>query len=646
MSMSPRIALIALLMLPVPLLAQPVSYADLARHVQYRSVKISPDGEYFAATAVVKNQTVLALIRRVDMKVKIIRPRETDDVVNFWWGSDKRVVYTLGVHQGGYAPPLPGGELFGVNADGSYPDFYYGQRKGSIAAAEFIAPIDNDPDYVLVALSDWTAAGAEGGFDKVYRMNLRSGQMAKSVATSPARQMSFVADHSGHVRFAFGEDIDGNAKVYLRSGDAGGWKELMQAEAARCYPVSFDKDDQLAYFDCSGAHGGPQLRSWNPATDAWNVLWSNPKIDMDGLVFGPARDDVIGVGFTDGRPGVALFDDARSGTKALVMLMQQFPGEHVSFVSGTRDGQLSVVLVEADADPGTFYLYDSKDHRLTLLFKRASWIDPLVMARKQPYEFTARDGMTLQGYLSLPPGLVNAKHLPMVIFVHGGPYGINDDWDYDPYVQLLATRGYAVLQVNFRGSGGRGYDFMRAGWGEWGGKMQDDVTDATRWAIAQGIADPRRLCIFGASYGGYAALEGVAKEPDLYRCAIGYVGVYDLNMMVGQEGIYGKRFFERVLGKDRQVWDQRSPLNQLDSLKANVMLIVGGKDETVAESQGLQMKDAFIRHHKPLVWLLQPDEMHGFYDEVHLVDLYGRLIQFLSANIGPGTGTAATVTAH
>lgn len=630
--------------------ATPVSFADLARHFEYKEVKISPDGQYLAATAVVKNQTVLALIHRTDMKVKVLAPRGTDDVVDFWWGSDNRVLYTVGVHEGGYAPPLATGELFGVRADGRYPDLYYGARKGNVGSAEFISSNDHDQNSVMVAVSKWDAEGIDGGFPKILQLDLRSGEMMKKLATSPARQMSFVADHDAQVRFAFGNDVDGNAKVYLRTRDSAGWKELSQAEPERCFPMAFDKDDKLAYFDCSAATGGPALRSWNPATGAWHQLWNNPDIDLDSLVSGTVDGDIIGVAFTDGRPSVALFDETSPGAKALLMLMQQFPGESVRFVSGTRDGELSVVLVEADADPGTFYLYDSKARKLTLLFKRASWIDPVKMARKQPFEFTARDGLKLRGYLSLPPGLVNAKHLPMVVLVHGGPYDVSDDWDYDPDVQVLATQGYAVLQVNFRGSGGRGYNFVHAGWGEWGSKMQDDVTDATRWAISQGIANPQRLCIYGASYGGYAALEGAVKEPDLYKCAIGYVGVYDLALMYDRDGItqstYDKRFFQHVLGSDRKVWDQHSPINQLGSLKAKVMLIVGGKDETVSETQGLRMRDALIRHHAAPVWLLREDEMHGFYKEANLTDLYWRLIQFITANIGPGTATTGKTTTH
>ncbi len=211
-------------------------------------------------------------------------------------------------------------------------------------------------------------------------------------------------------------------------------------------------------------------------------------------------------------------------------------------------------------------------------------------------------------------------------------------------MQALATRGYVVLQVNYRGSGGYGYAFEKAGWREWGGKMQDDVTDATKWAIAQGIADPARICIFGGSYGGYAALEGAVKEPDLYKCAIGYVGVYDLALMYHRGDIpqstYGKSYLERVLGTDMNVLATRSPIDQLDHLKAKVMLVVGGEDKRVPPIQGSNLHNALLNRHVPHVWIDKPDEMHGFYDEKNLADLYAQIVQFVGSSIGPWSVSA------
>lgn len=637
--------------------AQPVPLADLARHDQYREVKISPDGKYLAATAVVKGHAVLVLINLSNKKAQLVRPREEDDVTEFWWASGTRVVYTVGTRIGGYDAPLSTGELYGVNADGSDSVMLYGVRKQTMStgslipgavstrgSADFIAAIPDDPNHILVSTRIWDPAGRAGAIPVAHRMDVRTGTLSGDIV-APMRNAEFLADHEGRIRFAWGEDDDGSYHVFQNPVDGGGWKAMPEASAGRSQPLAFNRDDSVAYFSCPASDGFGVCR-WTQAKPTLEVLWSNPRVVPDGLMQGLGEDDIAGVTFMDGRASVVPFDMQSPAAQALVALMKHFPGESVQFVSGSRDGHQTVVLVQADADPGTFYLYDSTANKLALLLQRAPWINPGMMATKQPFEFAARDGMKLQGYVSYPPGHVNGKQLPTVVMVHGGPFGVRDRWDYDPEVQALATHGYAVVQVNYRGSGGYGFDFEKAGWREWGGKMQDDVTDATRWAIAQGIADPKRLCIYGASYGGYAALEGAVKEPDLYKCAIGYVGVYDLPMMYRDGDIhrskYGKNYLKRELGDDMAELAAHSPINQLDALKAHVMLVVGGQDERVPSIQGISLHKALLKRNVPHVWLEKPDEMHGFYDEANITELYTQMLQFIGSNIGPGVTDPAT----
>jgi dipeptidyl aminopeptidase/acylaminoacyl peptidase len=632
--------------------AQPVSFADLARHNQYNEVKISPDGQYIAATAVVKGHVVLALVRLADMKGQLVRPREGDAVTDFWWASASRVVYTVGMRVGGYDAPLPTGELYAVNADGTGGAMLFGFRKGGMSTgslipsvtstrgtAEFVASIPDDPNHILVSTSLWDAGGKAGRITTANRMDVRTGALRK-LFDAPVRNANFLADHQGRIRFAWGEDDHGGILVFERPVEDGTWKALPELASSRSVPLAFNRDDSVAYFACPGATGGFGICRWSEAKPRLEEVWSNPNVEADGLMQGLAEDDIAGVTFMDGRASIAPFDMDSSAAQALVALMKRFPGESVQFVSGTRDGRLSVVLVEADADPGTFYLFDSKANTLAVLLRRASWIKPESMATKQPFEFAARDGMKLQGYVSYPPGAEHDKHLPTVVVVHGGPFFVRDRWDYDPDVQALATHGYAVVQVNFRGSGGYGYSFEKAGWREWGGKMQDDVTDATRWAIAQGIADPQRVCIYGASYGGYAALEGAVKEPDLYKCAIGYVGVYDLPLMYRygdtRESTSGKNYLLRQMGDDLAELAKRSPINQLDALKARVMLVVGDQDERVPPIQGINLHKALLKRNVDHVWLEKSGEMHGFYDEGNIAELYTKMLGFIDASIGPG----------
>lgn len=663
--MNPRRAFAALMLCicAFSLHADPVSFTDLAKHSQFKMVKISPDGTHLAATSVLKNgQTVLTLIDLANKKaLDNVYPRLDEDVLDFWWASPTRLLHTEAEHDGGWDVPIPTGELYGVNADGSGDEMLYGYRKEGMqtgtlvqhataeyGSATFLSRINGDPDHVLVQITDWEASGSAGAFTAVYKMDVRDGRKTK-VTTAPIRQVEYVADHKGNVRFA-SDDLDGNRKIYLRPAGGGDWQLMQQASADRDWPVAFSADDSVAWFTCPGASGSFGVCRWDSATQKMSAAWSNPDVEMDDLAQGLADDSVMGVRFVDGRPALSVFDTHSPDAQALIALMQQYPGEDVRFVSGTDDGSKAIALVEADADPGTFFLYDRASNKFSPLLQRASWVDPTRMARKQPVTFAARDGLKLQGYVSYPQGQENTKHLPMVVFVHGGPYGVRDDWTYDSYVQAMATHGYAVLQVNYRGSGGYGFNFIKAGYLEWGGKMQDDVTDATRWAIAQGIADPDRICIYGGSYGGYAALEGAVKEPNLYRCAIGYVGVYDLRLMVSRgdipQDVYGKEYLKRVLGTDMDVLAQHSPIYQLNNLKARVMLIVGGKDTRVPEVQGKTLHQNLLMRHIPHEWLYKPDEWHGFYNEDNVAELFTKVDAFLDANIGAGAAGTVTAAAH
>ncbi|MGH8112856.1 MAG: alpha/beta hydrolase family protein [Rhodanobacteraceae bacterium] len=652
------VAALLLCALAAVAVAGPVSFADLARHPRYRMVKISPDGTHIAATSVLANgHTVLTLLDLVTHEGVNIVPREGDDVLGFWWVSPKYVVYSVAEHLGGLDLPVATGELYSVEADGGSPTMLYGYRMPTEQAgirhtrpedgsATFLSRIKGDPDHILVTVANWGATGSLGALTQVDRLNVADGQLQR-VSGAPVREASFLADHDGHVRFAVSQTVQrGSALVYMRGADGGPWQLLKRASAEREFPIVFSADDKFVWFTCPARPRGFGISKFDPATHAMTQVWSNRRVEARSLAQGLVRNSVIGVEFTDGLPAISVFDDSAPGVKALADLMKQYPGEDVQFVSGTVDGSKAIALVQADVDPGTFFLYDRAANTFTPLLQRAPWIDPDGLGREVPFTFKTRDGLSEQGYITYPPGEAHGKNLPMVVFVHGGPYGIRDWWQYDPYVQAMATRGYAVLQVNYRGSGGYGFAFVKAGWKQWGGTMQDDVTDATRWAIKHGIADPQRICIYGGSYGGYAALEGAVKVPDLYKCAIGYAGIYNLRLMYTRgdvpQTLYGKDYLKRVLGTDTTVLAQYSPIYQLDNLKAKVMLIVGGRDTRVPPVQGMEMHMALRKRKIPVVWLYNPDEWHGFYNEKNIAGLFQRVDAFLAANIGPGASTPAT----
>ena len=265
-------------------------------------------------------------------------------------------------------------------------------------------------------------------------------------------------------------------------------------------------------------------------------------------------------------------------------------------------------------------------------------LQPGLVQPMQPVSYPARDGLTIHGYLTLPAGAAGHR-VPLIIHPHGGPYGVRDEWGFDPEVQFLASRGYAVLQPNYRGSGGYGLDFLLAGRHEWGGKMQDDLSDGVKWAIAQGFADPARVAIVGASYGGYAALAGVTFTPELYCCAVNYVGVSDLNIIAGYGEGNGRRhgmdrtFYSKWIGDDATYRHDRSPVNFVQNIRVPTLHAYGENDPRVDIDNWKRLKAELDRYNKPYEFVREDNEGHGFRHESARVSFYRRVEEFLAKNL-------------
>lgn len=649
-------ALLAALALAVPCTAaaQQVPLADFNKPVVYEEMKISPDGKRLAAMAYVEGRRYLALLNIETMDVKTIRAAEGNDLAEFWWVAPNRVVYTLGEKVAGIEQPFGTGELYSVNGDGSSNEMLYGYRMGSQqtgsrvkkavaerGSARMIDSLRDDDDNILVATVSWDGSGTEGDFAKVTRMDARTGKRSGVIAVAPIRRAAFLTDHAGRVRFAYGDDTQGKLQVHYRPDDKAKWELVLdeRSSGTRAVPVAFSRDNSTVYWDCASSEGPGGLCTWTEKERGLKRIWTNKQVESTLLVRSLDGLDVVGVRAMPGRPSLDPLVKGDPTIKLIASMLQQFPGDDVLLVSSTPDGSKAVFLVAADVNPGTFYLYDGATKKLSLLADRAPWIKPEQLAPVEPFQIKARDGLTLNGYLTRPLGKEEAKNLPLVVLVHGGPRA-RDYWFYNPEVQALASRGYAVLQVNFRGSTGYGYDFLHAGDRQWGRAMQDDVTDATRWAISTGVADEKRICIYGGSYGGYAALQGAVREPDLYQCAIGAYGVYDLPMMYTrgdiQKGLWGQEFMREMLGNDQEELAQYSPANYADRIKAKVMLIVGGQDERVPPAHADKMRAALVKHGKAPEWLYYRTEGHGIYNDETRLEMMTKLFAFLDANIGAG----------
>ena len=636
--------------------AAPPPLADFLKRDAFGTMKISPTGEYIAATLPLSDRTSLIILRRSDLKpTNHVTLDAKKHVVDFHWVNDKRILFSIGEKQGELEQPRATGELYGVNADGGgQGTALVGFRSGAIQsthihqqarsiAATLIDPLRNSDDDVLISVWDFTS------FDEVDRMNVNTGHLV-TVAKAPVRNAEFLDDPSGTVRFAWGAGDDRRVKTYYRANANSDW-EMINDEAQterQVRPVGFSADGKTAYLQVEETKGADGIYTFDTSTRKRELLSRDDVVNPAAYLHSPEDGSVYAVLFENGKPRVAYIDPDNRYAQQLRSVQSSFKDAMVLPASYSKDGSLALYRVFSDRIPSDYYLYDRNANRVSFIASRASWFKPDMLSEMRPVSFKSRDGLALQGLLTIPRGS-NGKKLPLVINPHGGPFGIYDEWGYNFEVQLLASRGYAVLQVNYRGSGNYGRAFEHSGYKQWGGTMQDDLTDATHWAIDQGIADAHRICIYGASYGGYAALEGVAKEPSLYRCAIGYVGVYDMPTMYHrgdiQERKSGENFLKEALGEDNL--DAISPNHLANRIVVPVMMVAGKEDVRAPAKHTELMRDALLHAGKQVDAKIYPGEGHGFYTEADRTDLYTLMLAFLDRNIGSGaTAPASTAEKH
>ena len=626
---------------------------DLAPFIEndgVRDIKISPTGEFYAATLPLGERSAVAVMRRSDQTIVGSHqlPRNTH-IAAFWWVGDQRLMFGLAERFGARDFPSPTGELFAMNVDGSRPQLLVGWRVResslgtnirSSAKEEFVHawPIDllpEDPRNVLVAVSPFS----KDPLTRVDRMDVQTGRRT-TIATAPVYRGQFLADHAGEIRFAVGARGDNISRLYYREQRGADWQLINdERESGRVeVPIGFSQDDTVAYLQVSQPSGPDGVIAWTIASGERRELARDAAVDPE-LIMRPGTVAAVGVRYLGAPPRTAFFDETGDDAKRMRMLEAAFPGQVVRVASATRDAATQMLLVTSDTDPGSFYTFDVAGRQADFVLPRRARIDPARMATMQPVSLQARDGLPLHGYLTRPADAGDAP-LPLVVMPHGGPFGIFDDWAFEPDAQVLAQAGYAVLQVNFRGSGNYGRAFRHAGAREWGGTMQDDLTDATRWAVAQGHADAERICIYGASYGGYAALMGVAREPDLYRCAVGYVGVYDLPLMRTQDrrgGTSMRTWLDEWVGTDTAQLSARSPTRLADRIQAPVLLVAGGEDEIAPVEHTRRMERALRAAGVPVDTLYVANEGHGFYKPENRRAFYTRLLAFLAGHLGGDT---------
>lgn len=596
---------------------------DFFKNPECNDYKISPDGTYFSYMAPFENRRNIFIQKVGDTSYKLRLTSETNrDIAGYAWANKNRIIYLKD----------SGGDenyrLYGVNIDGSNAITY-------TPAGVRVQIVDELPDIDSLMIIETNERNPQI-FD-VYRLNLNTGKYTM-VAKNPGNIQGWMTDHDGNIRVAYAI-VDGvNTQILYRATEKDAFKPVLTTSFKESVNFEFfTPDNQYVYATTNLGRDKTILVKMDPATGKEiDSLYSNEKYDIEGAYYSQAKKKLISVSCQGHKGIIRHFFDA--DTKDMYQkLDKQLPNMQIRTSAMTKDENTRIIYAGNDKNYGSYYLYDVKTNKLTKISDLAPWLKSEDLSDMIPITYPSRDGLTIEAYLTLPNGftLKNAKNLPVIINPHGGPWS-RDEWGYNPEIQFLANRGYAVLQMNFRGSTGFGRKFLESSYKQWGQNMQNDITDGVNWLIEKGIANPKKIAIYGGSYGGYATLAGVAFTPDLYACAVDYVGVSNLFTFMNTFPPYWvpmREMMYEMVGnpiEDSIMLATYSPALHADKIKAPLFIAQGANDPRVNKDESDQMVEALKKRGIAVEYMVKDNEGHGFHNEENKFAFYGAMEKFLA----------------
>jgi dipeptidyl aminopeptidase/acylaminoacyl peptidase len=595
--------------------------ADFFKDPEKATYRISPDGTHVIFRAPHKGRLNVFVQKLGDTTVTPITHETERSVGNCFWESDNSIIFIK---------DFGGDENFhvlAVNKDGS-------NLKDLTPWAKVRSGIlDELPDRENEMLIESNKRNPQI-FD-VYLINTQTGEL-KMAAENPGNITGWITDHDGKIRAATTSD-GVNTSLLFRATETDPFKTVITTNFKETLtPILFTFDNKNLYARSNLGRDKIALVEFDPSTaKEVRVIYENPDADIENISYSRKRKLLTAVTYETDKPQVHFLDKEREEINKKIN--EQLP-QYFNLI--TRENKAEdKLLVYASSDKyfGGYYFYDVDANKLTKLADFKPWLKEENMAEMKPVSYTSRDGLTIHGYLTLPKG-VEAKNLPVVINPHGGPWA-RDSWGFNPEIQFLANRGYAVLQMNFRGSTGYGRKFWEASFKQWGRTMQNDITDGTKWLIRQGIADSTRIAIYGGSYGGYATLAGVTLTPELYSCAVDYVGV--ANMFTFMKTIppywepYRKMFYEMVGDPktDSLMLAEVSPVMLTDKIKVPLLIAQGANDPRVNKAESDQMVEALRKRGLTVEYIMKDNEGHGFYNEENQLEFYAAMEKFFETHL-------------
>lgn len=598
---------------------------DFFRNPDKTSFQISPDGRSLAFLAPWKRRLNIFVQQIGDKETVRLTSEETRDIGGYMWKGNGRILYVKDA----------GGDenyqLFGIDlADRT--EHAYTAFPG--VKTTLIDDLEDLPDEVMIGLNKRNPEV----FDP-YRLNLSTDKLTL-LAENPGNYQGWTTDHKGRLR-AVTAIVDGvNTQLLYRDNDDEEFRPVITTNFKETISImGFTPDNSLAYAASNLHRDKLALVLMDPATaKEMELLYEDEKYDISSISYSRKRGKLLSVYCTGHRYPVRHYFDQQA-KQLRQKLEAHFPGLRVGIADCDKEELTYIVYVGSDKTLGAYYLYDIQDDCISLICELAPWLPKEEMADMNAVTYTSRDGLTIEAYLSLPKGysLDEAKDvplgLPVVVHPHGGPWS-RDCWGYSSLTQFLCNRGYAVFSMNFRGSTGRGRKFVELSFGQWGLTMQDDITDGVQYLISEGIADPKRIAIYGASYGGYAALAGATFTPDLYACAVDYVGVSNLLTFMNTIPPYWRPMLEMMYEQvgnpvtDRERLDATSPALHADRIKCPLLIAQGANDPRVNKAESDQMVKALRNRGVEVEYIVKDNEGHGFQNEENRFDFYRAMERF------------------
>lgn len=603
-----------------------ISLEDFFRNSDRSGFQISPDGRHISFVAPYKDRMNI-FVRPTDGGEELQITAETErSIAGYMWADNERLLFMK---------DTAGDEnyrLYGVNLDGTdlrcYTDFP-GVR------TSIIDDLEDVPHQILIGMNRRNPEV----FDP-YRLDLQTGELTQ-LAENPGNWQGWMTDHNGSLR-AVTAIVDGvNTQILYRDNDTEEFRPVLTTNFKEEVAfLDFTADNSLVYAATNLGRDKIALVLMDPATcEEKEFLFEHPKYDVSGIAYSRRRGKLLTVFCSGHKDPVRHYFD--SDEKALRnRIKAHFPHHKVGVADTDKAEENLLLYVGSDRTRGAYYFYNVQEDKPRLLAETAPWLREEDLVEMHPVCYTTRDGLEIEAYLSLPHGYTpdTAKSLPTIINPHGGPWA-RDKWGFSSETQFLCNRGYAVFQMNFRGSTGYGRRFLEAGYKQWGRAMQDDITDGVEWLKARGISDPKRIAIYGGSYGGYATLAGITYTPDLYACAIDYVGVSNLLTFMQTIPPYWKPMLEMMYEqvgdpvRDREMLEACSPALHADRIVAPLFIAQGANDPRVNKAESDQMVAALRARGVEVEYMVKENEGHGFHNQENRFDFYRAMEHFLARHL-------------